>query len=77
MKICLKMGMSITIFRDKRYFPVYKNVVFQDGDNFCKAFAEAQVHISFLMMVALLLIILLLYENEFEPVYENKDEIQT
>ena len=27
-------------------------------------------------MVALLLLILL-YENEFEPVYENKDEIQT
>ena len=28
------------------------------------------------MMVALLLLILL-YENEFEPVYENKDEIET
>ena len=27
-------------------------------------------------MVALLLLILL-YENEFEPVYENKDEIET
>merc|ERR1712086_609998 len=48
----------------------------KDGNNFFKAFAEAKVHISFLMMVALLLIILL-YENEFEPVYENKDEIQT
>ena len=44
-------------------------------NNFFKAFAEAQVHISFLMMVALLLLILL-YENEFEPVYENKDEIE-
>lgn len=72
------------IVRDKREFhffsycydPVYKNIVFQDGNNFFKAFAEAKVHISFLMMVALLLIILL-YENEFEPVYENKDEIQT
>ena len=28
------------------------------------------------MMVALLLLILL-YENEFKPVYENKDEIET
>ena len=55
--------------------PVYKNVVFQDGDNFCKAFAEAQVHTVW--VVALLLIILLLYENEFESAYENKDEIQT
>ena len=64
------------IFFSPCYDPVNKNKVFQDGNNFFKAFAEAQVHISFLLMVALLLLILL-YENEFEPVYENKDEIET
>ena len=34
------------------YTPIYlaaKNVVFLDGDNFCKAFAGAQVHISHIM----------------------------
>jgi len=67
---------NFIFFHPVTYDPVYKNLVFQDGNNFFKAFAEAKVHVSFLMMVALLLIILL-YENEFEPVYENKDEIQT
>ena len=65
MKNIWKMDISVTILdHDKREFHadhlVFTNVFFQDGDTFCKAFAEAQVHISFLMMV-----LILLYEYEF------------